>query len=185
MTVHGGVGETMRKSVQHVQRAGKGGDTRLAHVNPREQRMLKASGGSGNINPKTGLKSFENHRDSKFVQVSGSGEAGGTVRRTPSIAARSEPSPQAQTTFTPQQRAFLSPFLAPKPAPKPDPKPDPKLDPKPDPTPTPIGQSFIGAINRSSGNTGIQTISRSAVKRAARAGVKEKDIVVNVDESGL
>ncbi len=51
--------------------------------------------------------------------------------------------------------------------------------------PTPIGQSFIGAVNRSPGNTGITTISRRAVNRAARAGVKEKDIIVNVDESGL
>lgn len=37
---------------------GRGGDTMLAHINPREAEMLKAAGGSGTINPKTGLREF-------------------------------------------------------------------------------------------------------------------------------
>ena len=39
-------------------RQGRGGDTELAHVNPREKAMLKAMGGSGTINPNTGLREY-------------------------------------------------------------------------------------------------------------------------------
>ena len=39
-------------------RQGRGGDTELAHVNPREKSMLKAMGGSGTINPNTGLREY-------------------------------------------------------------------------------------------------------------------------------
>lgn len=37
---------------------GRDGDTMLAHINTREAAMLKAAGGSGTINPKTGLPEF-------------------------------------------------------------------------------------------------------------------------------
>jgi hypothetical protein len=37
---------------------GRNGDTMLAHINPREAELLKALGGSGTINPKTGLPEF-------------------------------------------------------------------------------------------------------------------------------
>jgi len=37
---------------------GRGGDTELAHVNPQEKAMLKAMGGSGGINPNTGLREY-------------------------------------------------------------------------------------------------------------------------------
>lgn len=45
------VAESMRKK-------GRFGDTILAHINPEEARMLKAMGGSGTINPQTGLPEF-------------------------------------------------------------------------------------------------------------------------------
>lgn len=38
---------------------GREGDTELAHVNPFEQKLLKAVGGSGTINPITSLKEFK------------------------------------------------------------------------------------------------------------------------------
>ena len=38
---------------------GREGDTELAHVNPFEQKLLKAVGGSGTINPITNLKEFK------------------------------------------------------------------------------------------------------------------------------
>ncbi len=57
------------------------------------------------------------------------------------------------------------------------------------PVPTPIGKSLLGAIlgavNQSPGNTGSSRLSRAAVRRAQLIGVQEKDIVTNVDESGL
>lgn len=37
---------------------GRGGDTMLAHINPEEAALLKAHGGSGTINPQTGLPEF-------------------------------------------------------------------------------------------------------------------------------
>jgi hypothetical protein len=39
-------------------RQGRHGDTELAHVNPREKAMLKSMGGSGTINPNTGLREY-------------------------------------------------------------------------------------------------------------------------------
>ena len=38
---------------------GRGGDSELAHVNPREAEMLRRAGGSGGINPRTGLPEYK------------------------------------------------------------------------------------------------------------------------------
>lgn len=38
---------------------GRGGDTMLAHINPREAEVLRRMGGSGTINPQTGLREFK------------------------------------------------------------------------------------------------------------------------------
>jgi hypothetical protein len=38
--------------------AGRSGDTILAHINPREAKLLKSRGGSGKINPATGIMEF-------------------------------------------------------------------------------------------------------------------------------
>jgi hypothetical protein len=45
-------------AARQVASAGRGGDTMLAHINPEEAGLLKALGGSGTINPKTGLPDF-------------------------------------------------------------------------------------------------------------------------------
>lgn len=45
-------------AAEKLRRAGRGGDTILAHINPEEARLLKAAGGSGTINPETGLPEF-------------------------------------------------------------------------------------------------------------------------------
>ena len=44
---------------QLVQQAGRGRDTVLAHITPKEAKMLKDRGGRGSINPQTGLPEFE------------------------------------------------------------------------------------------------------------------------------
>jgi hypothetical protein len=44
--------------LEQVRKKGRNGDTILAHINPLEAKMLKAAGGSGTINPKTGLPEF-------------------------------------------------------------------------------------------------------------------------------
>jgi len=42
---------------------GRGKDTVLAHINPREAALLKRHGGSGDINPDTGLPQFDDGED--------------------------------------------------------------------------------------------------------------------------
>jgi len=44
--------------LEQTRRKGRNGDTILAHINPLEALMLKKAGGSGTINPKTGLPEF-------------------------------------------------------------------------------------------------------------------------------
>jgi hypothetical protein len=53
----------LKKIAQELQKYGRGGDTILAHINPEEAAMLKAAGGSGTINPTTGLPEFIKLRD--------------------------------------------------------------------------------------------------------------------------
>jgi len=48
----------LSKMAQKLAKAGRRGDTMLAHINPVEADMLKRMGGSGTINPKTGLPEF-------------------------------------------------------------------------------------------------------------------------------
>jgi hypothetical protein len=43
---------------KELSKMGRGGDTMLAHINPQEARMLRENGGSGTINPDTGLREF-------------------------------------------------------------------------------------------------------------------------------
>ena len=44
--------------LKQIKKKGRNGDTELAHVNPLEAMMLKKMGGSGSINPDTGLPEF-------------------------------------------------------------------------------------------------------------------------------
>lgn len=53
----GGIAE-LKPIAQAMAQMGRGGDTILAHINPQEAQMLKAMGGSGTINPRTGLLEF-------------------------------------------------------------------------------------------------------------------------------
>jgi len=52
-------------AVNKVRAAGRGGDTELAHINRREAAMLRAMGGSGTVNPNTGLIEYK----SKFGKI--------------------------------------------------------------------------------------------------------------------
>ena len=45
-------------AARRLQAAGRNGDTQLAHINPREAAMLRRAGGSGTINPATGLPEY-------------------------------------------------------------------------------------------------------------------------------
>ena len=48
----------LAKAAKQLQAKGRNGDTILAHINPMEARALKRMGGSGTINPATGLPEF-------------------------------------------------------------------------------------------------------------------------------
>lgn len=48
----------LKSLAQELQSKGRDGDTILAHINPQEAGILKALGGSGTINPHTGLPEF-------------------------------------------------------------------------------------------------------------------------------
>ena len=48
----------LARAAQQIAAQGRGGDTMLAHINPREAAMLRAMGGSGKINPRTGLLEY-------------------------------------------------------------------------------------------------------------------------------
>ena len=51
-------GGSVQATAQKLQSMGRNGDTILAHINPEEAALLKRMGGSGKINPNTGLMSF-------------------------------------------------------------------------------------------------------------------------------
>lgn len=49
----------LKVAARQLQAAGRGGDSMLAHINPREAEMLRRMGGSGTINPNTGLREYK------------------------------------------------------------------------------------------------------------------------------
>jgi len=63
----GGIAEAARM----VARSGRGGDTMLAHINPEEAALLKRHGGSGTINPVTGLREYKKFYQKAASVVSG------------------------------------------------------------------------------------------------------------------
>ena len=52
------MGGDLRKIARLLQDKGRNGDMILAHINPREAALLREQGGSGDINPETGLMEF-------------------------------------------------------------------------------------------------------------------------------
>ncbi len=48
----------LAQAAQRLAAQGRGGDTMLAHINPREAEMLRRAGGGGSINPVTGLPEY-------------------------------------------------------------------------------------------------------------------------------
>jgi hypothetical protein len=49
----------IRKKIRTLADLGNGTDSMIAHINPREAALLKAHGGSGRTNPKTGIREFD------------------------------------------------------------------------------------------------------------------------------
>lgn len=53
----------LRVAARQLQAAGRGGDSMLAHINPREAEMLRRMGGAGTVNPNTGLREYKGGGD--------------------------------------------------------------------------------------------------------------------------
>lgn len=64
---------------QKLRRKGNNGDTELAHINPLEEMILKSIGGSGTINPKTGLPQYGFFSNPGKWLKSVAGPVGGTI----------------------------------------------------------------------------------------------------------
>ena len=75
---HGGsvADDDIHHALHIAQSMGRGNDSILAHINPKEAALLKAHGGSGKTNPHTGLMEFD---DSESGGDSGSGDSGGGI----------------------------------------------------------------------------------------------------------
>lgn len=74
MLVHPG---NAKKVAAAIAALGQHGDTMLAHIGPSEARLLKSRGGSGKLNPLTGLPSFANEGAQGNSGGGGTGGPGG------------------------------------------------------------------------------------------------------------
>jgi hypothetical protein len=54
----GGSVKNLKAAAQELKQMGRGGDDDLVHVNQHEKEILKMMGGSGDINPRTGLREY-------------------------------------------------------------------------------------------------------------------------------
>ena len=91
--------------------AGRGKDSILAHINPKEMALLKKHGGSGKINPETGIMEFDDTNYSDY---------GGTESQTPSnnmFAENTAPEPIAPSAPPAPAQTPTSAPSAPPPAP--------------------------------------------------------------------
>lgn len=61
----------LAQAVKKVADQGRGGDTMLAHINPREAEVLRRMGGSGLVNPNTGLREFKGFKLGKVFKSVG------------------------------------------------------------------------------------------------------------------
>ena len=66
----------IKETAQDLSEKGRHGDTEVVHVNPQEVEMLKKMGGSGTINPETGLREFFFGFDSFTDAIDGGGKGG-------------------------------------------------------------------------------------------------------------
>ena len=59
----------LSQMAERVRRAGRGPDTMLAHITPKEAALLRAQGGSGTMNPMTGLPEFFDYENEQYNPV--------------------------------------------------------------------------------------------------------------------
>ncbi len=105
----GGIAEAVRT----VASQGRRGDTMLAHINPHEARVLKSMGGSGTINPATGLHEYgwlkDRWNDVKGAVKAVGNAAVGAVKGVVNLAKDIVKSPVGKILATVALATFLGP----------------------------------------------------------------------------
>jgi hypothetical protein len=66
MKMRMGGGTDIAQLAEMIRRMGRGDDKILAHITPEEAAMLKEQGGSGTVNPMTGLPEFQEEYDPNY-----------------------------------------------------------------------------------------------------------------------
>ena len=67
----------LAEALEVIRSHGRGKDTEVAHVMPREKALLRALGGKGTRNPKTGLLEFEVDGGGGGDDAGGGNDSGG------------------------------------------------------------------------------------------------------------
>ena len=101
----------LRKAAEQLRKKGRGKDTMLAHITPREAAMLKAKGGSGTINPDTGLPEFDDGFDFSGFNFSLPTDVSAGVQAGIDTAATT-PSPYGSLDTTPFDQSLTQPSPA-------------------------------------------------------------------------
>ena len=188
------MGGDLRKIARLLQDKGRNGDTILAHINPREAALLREQGGSGEINPETGLMEFADEDYTAGLSAaeggdSGMGDAGdaggGDVQIMPEqpqfqgaeIAAQVPQQPQEQlaargaelgATPTDYSLAGIKPPTA-----LGEPMGGPQAGPSQPPQPKGLLESLSGGDKTRLGLAGVQGLSTALMANKARAGAQK------------
>ena len=155
--------------------AGRGKDSILAHINPKEAKLLKKHGGKGSTNPNTGIMEFDNTDYSDYgpdpTETSTPMFQEATPASQEPYVAPPPPAPapdqsQAETNrlasynYVPQTQQPVSPD-AQAPAPVvPAPVSRSVAQPPPQPISSPFGNIDLGATDRSLGESGTSALEK-------------------------
>jgi len=189
------MGGDLRKIARLLQDKGRNGDTILAHINPREAALLREHGGSGDINPETGLMEFadENYTaglseaeapapapsfdSSAFDLYSGAPEivSGPSPVSNLDITSTSGQFPQelaargAEAGYTPPSYSLAGV--------KPSPLGEPMAGAQAGPSQAPAEKSFLESLSGGDkarlGLAGVQGLSTALMAQKARAGAQK------------
>ena len=152
-----------RAAARRLQKQGRGGDTLLAHINPREAELLHRATDGGAVNPKTGLLEFDEHDP---------GEPGVAPKPEPDERDRDEPSVEQSVEEWADLVEAATGATEDQPPPPPE-APDPQQYPNPEDltsrapyNPTP----FAGVTADDNGPTGFGPLD-SAIENPIETGL--------------
>jgi len=103
----------VREIARELSNMGRNGDTMLAHITPSEARMLRRRGGSGTINPETGLPEFFLKKAFKSVGRLFKGAAkavGSAVKAVGNVVKKVASSPLGRIALTAAAVYFMGPM---------------------------------------------------------------------------